>query len=57
MNATLIFSDEATCGESMDQTQFLFKSLQYPSPIPNNTMNCGLKVSLPYKKVVLKNVT
>lgn len=57
MNATLIFSDEATCGESMDQTQFLFKSLQYPSPIPNNTMNCGLKVSLPYEKVVLKNVT
>ena len=41
---TCLWSDEATCGETMDQTQFLFKSLQFPSPIPNNTMNCGLKV-------------
>ena len=38
-------TNEATCGDKMQESQFLFKSQEYPSAIPNVTMSCGVTVN------------
>ena len=37
-------ANEATCGDKIQESQFMFKSLDYPSAIPNTTMSCGVTV-------------
>jgi len=39
-----LVSNEATCGDKIQESQFFFKSLNYPSAIPNTTMSCGVTV-------------
>ena len=37
-------TNEATCGDTIQESQFLFKSLNYPSAIPNETNSCGITI-------------
>lgn len=39
-----IETNKATCGDRIQESQFLFQSLDYPSPIPNETNSCGVTV-------------
>ena len=45
-------TNEATCGDKIQESQFLFKSLDYPSAIPNTTMSCGVTVDHDCEKPV-----
>lgn len=37
-------TNEVSCGDKTQESQFLFKSQDYPSAIPNVTMSCGVTV-------------
>ena len=37
-------TNDATCGDKIQESQFYFRSPNYPSAIPNTTSNCGIKV-------------
>ena len=45
-------ANEATCGDKTQESQFMFKSLHYPSAIPNKTMSCGVTVDHDCEKPV-----